>query len=153
MVYWSFGDFGRVIWREDVILFLVFVLVFVYFIVKRWDLNVFVVGEEVVKSVGVEVERVCFVFIFFVVLIIVISVVFVGVIGFVGLIVLYFIRFIVGGDYRFLIFFLVFVGVLFFVMVDIVVRFVFVFIVFFVGIVILFFGVLVFIYFFVRMEG
>lgn len=96
MVYWSFGDLGRATWREDVILLLVFAPVFAYFIVKRWDLNASAVGEEVAKSVGVEVERVRLVSTFLAALITAISVAFVGVIGFVGLIAPHLIRLIAG---------------------------------------------------------
>ncbi len=98
MVYWSFGDLGRATWREDVILLLVFVPVFAYFIVKRWDLNASAVGEEVAKSVGVEVERVRLVSTFLAALITAVGVAFVGVIGFVGLIAPHLIRLIAGGE-------------------------------------------------------
>lgn len=153
MVYWSFGDLGRATWREDVILLLVFAPVFAYFIVKRWDLNASAVGEEVAKSVGVEVERVRLVSTFLAALITAISVAFVGVIGFVGLIAPHLIRLIAGGDYRFLIPLSALAGALLLVTADTVARLVLAPTVLPVGIVTSFLGAPAFIYLLVRMEG
>ncbi|MBP1911402.1 FecCD family ABC transporter permease [Thermococcus stetteri] len=153
MVYWSFGDLGRATWREDFIMLLVFVPVFAYFVVKRWDLNASAVGEEVAKSVGVEVERVRLVSTFLAALITAVGVAFVGVIGFVGLIAPHLIRLIAGGDYRFLIPLSALAGALLLVTADAVARLILAPTVLPVGIVTSFLGAPVFIYLLVRMEG
>ena len=153
MVYWSFGDLGRATWQEDMILLAVFIPVFMYFIVKRWDLNASAVGDDVAKSVGVDVERVRLISTFLAALITAVSVAFVGVIGFVGLIAPHAIRLLVGGDYRFLIPLSALAGGLLLLVADTVARLVFSPMTLPVGVVTSFLGAPTFIYLLIRMEG
>ncbi|AFL95439.1 iron(III)-siderophore ABC transporter permease 1 [Thermococcus cleftensis] len=153
MVYWSFGDLGRATWREDAIMFLTFAPVFTYFLLRRWDLNASAVGDEVAKSVGVEVERIRLVSTFLAALITAVSVAFVGVIGFVGLIAPHAVRLIAGGDYRFLIPLSALTGALLLVTADTLARLIISPAVLPVGIVTSFLGAPAFIYLLVRMEG
>ncbi len=153
MVYWSFGDLGRATWREDLMLFAVFVPVFVYFVVKRWDLNASVMGDEVAKSVGVDVERVRLISTFLAALVTSVSVAFVGVIGFIGLIAPHAVRLVAGGDYRFLVPLSALAGALLLVAADTVARLVLSPMILPVGIVTSFLGAPAFIYLLVRMEG
>ncbi|ASJ07991.1 iron ABC transporter permease [Thermococcus siculi] len=153
MVYWSFGDLGRATWRENAIMLLVFVPVFVYFVVRRWDLNASAAGEEVAKSVGVDVERVRLVSTFLAALITAVGVAFVGVIGFIGLIAPHAIRLVAGGDYRFLVPLSALAGALLLVTADTVARLVLAPMILPVGIVTSFLGAPAFIYLLVRLEG
>ncbi|NJE05403.1 iron ABC transporter permease [Thermococcus sp. M36] len=153
MVYWSFGDLGRATWREDGMMLLVFVPVFVYFVIKRWDLNASAIGEEVAKSVGVDVERVRLVSTFLAALITAVSVAFVGVIGFIGLIAPHAVRLVAGGDYRFLVPLSALAGALLLITADAAARLVLAPIMLPVGIVTSFLGAPAFIYLLIRMEG
>ncbi|AEH24867.1 FecCD family ABC transporter permease [Pyrococcus yayanosii] len=153
MVYWSFGDLGRATWREDTIMLITFLPVFGYFVVKRWDLNAAVIGDDVAKSVGVDVERVRLVSTFLAALITAVSVAFVGVIGFVGLIAPHAIRLVAGGDYRFLIPLSALTGALLLVAADTVARLAFSPMILPVGVVTSFLGAPTFIYLLVKMEG
>ncbi|MCD6524388.1 MAG: iron ABC transporter permease [Thermococcus sp.] len=153
MVYWSFGDLGRATWREDLILGASFVLVFAYFVMKRWDLNASALGDEVAKSVGVEVERTRIISTFLATFLTAVSVSFVGVIGFVGLVAPHAVRLLFGGDYRFLIPLSALIGALLLLTADTVARLLFSPIVLPVGVVTSFLGAPMFIYLLVRMEG
>ncbi|USH00129.1 iron ABC transporter permease [Thermococcus argininiproducens] len=153
MVYWSFGDLGRATWQEDMILLAVFIPVLTYFIIKRWDLNASAIGDDVAKSVGVDVERVRLISTFLAAMITAVSVAFVGVIGFVGLIAPHAIRLLVGGDYRFLIPLSALAGGLLLLVADTVARLVFSPMTLPVGVVTSFLGAPMFIYLLIRMEG
>ncbi len=153
MVYWSFGDLGRATWRENAIMLAVFIPVFVYFVIKGWDLNASASGDEVAKSVGVEVERVRLISTLLAALITAVGVAFVGVIGFVGLIAPHTMRLIAGGDYRFLIPLSALAGALLLVTADTVARLIVAPMVLPVGVVMSFLGAPVFLYLLIRMEG
>ncbi|NJE02423.1 iron ABC transporter permease [Thermococcus sp. JdF3] len=153
MVYWSFGDLGRATWREDAIMAAIFIPVLGYFIVKRWDLNAAAMGDEVAKSVGVDVERVRLISTFLAALITAVSVAFVGVIGFVGLIAPHAVRLVAGGDYRFLIPLSALAGALLLVTADTIARLILSPMILPVGIVTSFLGAPTFIYLLVKMEG
>ncbi|AJC72411.1 iron ABC transporter permease [Thermococcus guaymasensis DSM 11113] len=153
MVYWSFGDLGRATWREDLILGASFSLVFAYFVMKRWDLNASALGDEVAKSVGVEVERMRIISTFLATFLTAVSVSFVGVIGFVGLVAPHAVRLLFGGDYRFLMPLSALIGALLLLTADTVARLLFSPIVLPVGVVTSFLGAPMFIYLLVRMEG
>ncbi|CAD5245123.1 conserved membrane protein of unknown function [Thermococcus camini] len=153
MVYWSFGDLGRATWREDAIMAALFIPVLGYFIVKRWDLNAAAMGDEVAKSVGVDVERVRLISTFLAALITAVSVAFVGVIGFVGLIAPHAVRLVAGGDHRFLIPLSALAGALLLVTADTIARLILSPMILPVGIVTSFLGAPTFIYLLVRMEG
>lgn len=102
-VFWSFGDLGRVSWKEVIIMTVVVGLSIIYFMFKRWDYNAFDSGEESAKSLGVNVERVRLQGMLISSLITAVAVSFLGIIGFIGLIGPQIMRRFIGGDYRFLI--------------------------------------------------
>ncbi|ACI18505.1 FecCD family ABC transporter permease [Dictyoglomus thermophilum] len=103
VVFWTFGDIGRVSLREIRIIFVVVVLGIFYFLLKRWDYNALESGAETAKSLGVNVERERIVSMLVTSLISAVITAGVGVIGFVGLISPHIVRRFVGNDYRFLI--------------------------------------------------
>ncbi len=103
VVFWTFGDIGRVSLKEIRIIFVVVVLGIFYFLLKRWDYNALESGSETAKSLGVNVERERIVSMLVTSLISAVITAGVGVIGFVGLISPHIVRRFVGNDYRFLI--------------------------------------------------
>ena len=153
MIYWSFGDLGRTTWRENIILGIIFMGIFIYFVLKRWDLNASALGDEIAKSVGVEVEKTRVISTFLATFLTAVSVSFVGVIGFVGLIAPHAIRLLFSGDYRFLIPLSALMGALLLLTADTIARLLFSPMTLPVGVVTSFLGAPMFIYLLVRMEG
>ena len=103
MVFWTFGDLGRVTWRELGILTLLVSVCIIYFMTKRWDYNSLDSGEDTARSLGVNVERTRMIAMFAASLITAVAVAFMGIIGFIGLIGPQIMRRIIGRDHRFLI--------------------------------------------------
>jgi len=153
MVYWSFGNLGRATWGEDEVMLVVFLLVFAYFMMRRWDLNASTTGDEVAKSVGVNIERERLVGTLLAALVTSVTVSFVGVIGFIGLIAPHSMRLTCGGDYRFLIPLSALSGALLLLSADTVARLVVSPITLPVGVITSFLGAPTFIYLLVKMEG
>lgn len=132
------------------VFFCVLILCFLLF-VKR--INILIFGEEESFIIGVNLEKLKKVLFFFVLFIMGIVVLVLGLISFVGLIVLYMFRFIVGSDYRRLIFVLVLSGGIFLIVCDIIVRVLFLLVEVKVGIIIFLVGVLYFLYFLKKCEN
>ncbi len=103
MVYWTFGDLSRPVWKEIVIMAFLILPSLSLFIRRCWDYNALESGEETAKSLGVNTQRVRLMGMIISSLITSICVAFVGIIGFIGLITPHICRLIIGGDYRFLI--------------------------------------------------
>ncbi|WP_324824378.1 iron ABC transporter permease [Sinanaerobacter sp. ZZT-01] len=103
MVFWTFGDLGRISWSELKLLFLVTAAACVYVFFHRWDYNAIDSGEESARSLGVDVSKVRFESMFAASLLTAISVSFMGIIGFVGLVAPQMMKRLLGADHRFLI--------------------------------------------------
>jgi len=103
MVFWTFGDLGRVSWQEVGILTALTVAALVYFLLHRWNYNALESGEDAAKGLGVPVEQVRFRSMLAASLITAVAVAFMGIIGFIGLIAPQMMRRILGIDHRFLI--------------------------------------------------
>lgn len=103
VVFWTFGDLGRVSWTEVSILGVLTIMSFIYFLFRRWDYNALDSGEETAKSLGVHVERIRQEGMFVSSLITAVAVSFLGIIGFIGLVGPQIMRRIIGGDHRYLI--------------------------------------------------
>ncbi len=153
MVYWSFGNLARATWREDGIMTVAFILVFAYFLLRRWDLNASTLGDDVAKSVGVNIERERLIGTLLAAFITSVTVAFVGVIGFIGLIAPHSMRLTAGGDYRFLIPLSALAGALLLVSADLLARLILSPMNLPVGVITSFLGAPTFIYLLVRMEG
>lgn len=102
-LFWTFGDLGRVSWKEVAILSTITIGALIYFLFMRWDYNALANGEDVAKSLGVKTDRVRFFGLLVSSLITAVSVSFMGMIGFIGLISPQIMRRIVGNDHRYLI--------------------------------------------------
>lgn len=103
MVFWTFGDLGRISWHEVAILTAVVLVAFIYFQFHRWDYNTLDTSVDTAKSLGVQVEKVRFGALLAASMISAVAVSFMGIIGFVGLIAPQMMRRILGVDHRFLI--------------------------------------------------
>jgi len=103
MVFWTFGDLGRVSWHEAAILAVLTVAALSYFLLQRWNYNALESGEDAAKGLGVHVEQIRFRSMLAASLVTAVSVSFMGIIGFIGLIAPQMMRRILGIDHRFLI--------------------------------------------------
>jgi iron complex transport system permease protein len=103
VVFWTFGDLGRVSWTEVFILLFLTVLSFLYFLLRRWDYNALASGGETAKSLGVHVDRIRREGMLVASLLTAVAVSFLGIIGFIGLVAPQIMRRIIGEDYRYLI--------------------------------------------------
>lgn len=103
LVFWTFGDIGRAS-MDDVKILCVFVLLsWLYFFKNVWDYNAIESGEDVAKSLGVNVERKRIAGIFISSFVTSVVVAFLGIIGFICLLGPHIARRFVGNDQRFLI--------------------------------------------------
>ena len=103
MVFWTFGDLGRVSWPEVGILTGVTAVSLLYFLLHRWDYNALEGGEDAAKGLGVHVAQIRFRSMLAASLVTAVAVAFMGIIGFIGLIAPQMMRRVLGVDHRFLI--------------------------------------------------
>ncbi len=103
VVFWTFGDVGRVNWLELEIMTTIVLLAIIFFIANRWNYNAIDAGDETAKGLGVNVERIRLIGMVVAALVSAAIVAFVGVIGFVGLICPHMVRRVIGDDQRYLI--------------------------------------------------
>lgn len=103
VVFWTFGDVGRVNWLELEIITGVVLLAIIFFIANSWNYNAIDAGDETAKGLGVNVERTRLVGMVIAALVSAVIVAFLGVIGFVGLVCPHMVRRVIGDDQRYLI--------------------------------------------------
>jgi len=103
MVFWTFGDLGRVSWANLAVIAVVNVIGLIYFLFNRWQFNALDTSDATAMSLGVDVEKIRFVSMIIATLMTAVLVAFMGVIGFVGLIAPQMMRRIIGADHRFLV--------------------------------------------------
>lgn len=103
IVYWQFGDLGKINWDQNLIMAVAVLAICAYFILKRWDYNALDTGDEVAKGLGVNTDATRIVSMVLASLLTAVAVSFVGIIGFVGLLAPHIVRRVIGGDHRFLI--------------------------------------------------
>ena len=103
VVFWTFGDVGRINWPELKIMTGVVLLAVIFFIANRWNYNAIDAGDETAKSLGVNVEKIRLIGMVIAALVSAVIVAFLGVIGFVGLICPHMVRRLIGDDQRYLI--------------------------------------------------
>ena len=58
VVFWTFGDVGRVNWLELEIMTGVVLLAVIFFVANCWNYNAIDAGDETAKSLGVNVEKI-----------------------------------------------------------------------------------------------
>ncbi|MEZ0346870.1 MAG: iron ABC transporter permease [Infirmifilum sp.] len=104
VVFWTFGDLSRVTWAELQILAAgAGLLVLPYFLLRRFDYDLILSGEDVAKSSGVHPGRVRLETTLVAALGTALATSFVGVIGFVCLVAPHIARLLVGGGHRYLV--------------------------------------------------
>ncbi len=102
IVFWTFGDLGRASWNDLIIMSVVTLPSLVFFLAKRWDYNSLSSGDDVARSLGVNVERTRATGMFLASLVTATIVSFIGIIAFLGLAASHLMRRVMGNDYRFL---------------------------------------------------
>lgn len=102
-LFWTFGDLGRVSWRENGIMAIIVGASIIYFMFMRWNYNAMANGEELAKSLGVRTSRIRFWGLLVSSMLTAVSVSFMGMIGFIGLIGPQIMKRLIGSDHRFLI--------------------------------------------------
>jgi iron complex transport system permease protein len=100
IVYWTFGDLGRVTWPTVAILGIGVGGSILYFRHNAWRYTVLDAGDETAASLGIPVERLRIVGMIVASFATAITISFVGIIGFVGLVAPHIARKIVGTDER-----------------------------------------------------
>ncbi|MFZ7132417.1 MAG: FecCD family ABC transporter permease [Eubacteriales bacterium] len=102
IVFWTFGDLGRVSMKEIGVVTVVTSISSVYYMLNRWNYNALESGEHTATSLGVKVSQIRLVSLTIASITSATIVSFVGIINFIGLIAPHIVRRFVGNDYRFL---------------------------------------------------
>lgn len=103
IVFWGFGNLGRVGWSELGMAAVMILLPVPFALKLSWDLNALLVGEETASSLGVNVRRLRIGGILAASLMAAGAICFTGVIGFIGLVAPHIARLALGAEHRFLI--------------------------------------------------
>lgn len=122
IVYWTFGDIGRVGWPRVVVMLVVVSAATGYFLRHGWDYDALDAGTATAKSLGVNVESVRVRGMAVASFVTALMISFVGVIGFVGLVAPHVVRLVIGGTERYLLPASVVVGATLLVVADTVAR-------------------------------
>jgi iron complex transport system permease protein len=118
VVFWTFGDVARSNWREIGLLGFVTVLVIVYYVYNRWNLNAIATGDDTARGLGVDVNRLRLAGMFLAALVAALATAFHGVIAFLGLLAPHIGRRLAGSDHRLLIPYACLIGSLLLLMAD-----------------------------------
>lgn len=102
VVFWTFGDLGRVTYRELPIIAIVTAASAVFFMLDRWNYNAMESGEGSAHGLGVNVNRVRLSNMLIGTLTSATVIAFCGTINFIGLVAPHIMRRILGSDYRYL---------------------------------------------------
>jgi iron complex transport system permease protein len=101
--FWMVGSLGKASWDNLLPASIVLVVCVIPLLWKSWDVNVMGAGDEIAKSLGVNVERTR-IFIMVIASLLTAGIIcFTGTIGFIGLVAPHMCRMVIGGDNRFLI--------------------------------------------------
>ncbi len=103
VVFWTFGDVGRINWLELEIMTGIVLLAVIFFIANCWNYNAIDAGDETAKGLGVNVESTRLAGMVISALVSAVIVSFLGIIGFVGLVCPHMVRRVIGDDQRYLI--------------------------------------------------
>jgi iron complex transport system permease protein len=102
VLFWTFGDLGRVSWHEISIMTVLFIAGAIYFAMNSWNYNALDNGEETAISLGIKITRIRLTSMFTAALITAVMVSFLGMISFIGLAAPQIARRIVGDDKKYL---------------------------------------------------
>ncbi len=101
-VFWTVGGLDRASWDQVYMSAAILAICVPLLMIRAWDLNVMLAGDEVAKSLGVNVRRVRIYTLSIMTLMVASTICFTGTIGFVGLVAPHIARIVIGGDNRFL---------------------------------------------------
>jgi iron complex transport system permease protein len=122
IVHWSFGDLSRGSWPELAVVAVVALMTTVYYFLNRFNYNAMLAGDEIARSLGVNVERLRFVTMLMASLATASTVAVFGILGFVGLVAPHIGRRLVGSDSRLLFPLTALLGVLLLLLADLLGR-------------------------------
>ncbi len=150
VISWMFGDMAKATWNKVVIQALVIIPSLVFFVFNAFNFNALNSGDEVAKSLGINVNRLRLTSILVASLCAAVATAFFGIIAFVGLIVPHVTRWIVGYNDRIVLISSTILGGIFLLLADIVSRTIMAPVVIPVGIVTSFVGAPFFLFLLVR---
>lgn len=122
ITYWLMGSLASVGFTDIKFIFIPIVIGLIVSNLYKYEINIFTMGEDEAKTLGVNTEKVRFIIIFFATLMTASSVSVTGVIGWIGLIIPHFSRLIFGDNYKYVIPASGLLGATFLVFVDILCR-------------------------------
>lgn len=122
IVFWLMGSVSATGWDQVIILFVILVIGISIIIFFSKDLNLMLLGDEVARTLGIEVEKVKIILLITSSLVVAAVVSFSGIIGFVGLIIPHAVRMVLGSDNRVVIPFSAIVGAMFMIICDTLAR-------------------------------
>ncbi len=122
IVHWSFGDLSRGSWPELAVVAVVALTTTVYYFLNRFNYNAMLAGDEIARSLGVNVERLRLVTMLMASLATASTVAVFGILGFVGLVAPHIGRRLVGSDSRMLFPLTALLGVLLLLLADLLGR-------------------------------
>lgn len=102
IVFWTFGDLGRVTWKEIGIVSIVVLITSIYLLLNSWNYNAISEGTQTAKGLGVNVEVVRLLGMAVSSLSVATIVSFVGIINFIGLIAPHAVAVLIGRDNKYL---------------------------------------------------
>ena len=118
VVFWTFGDVARSNWTEIGCLTVVVILISMFLVRFRWDLNAFSQGDEAAKGLGVSVNRIRLIGLTLATVVAALATSYHGIIGFLGLIAPHSARRLVGDNHGLLIPFSAVLGALLLLVAD-----------------------------------
>ncbi|MFB3764504.1 MAG: FecCD family ABC transporter permease [Methanotrichaceae archaeon] len=152
MIHWTFGTLSEADWGQIYLVAAILLVSLPLIMMFSWDLNALNAGDETAKSLGIDVSFIRTFSLIISTLITASIICFTGIIGFVGLVAPHLVRFVIGGDHRFLLPSSCIVGSILVVGADIVGRTVMAPIILPIGVVISFVGVPMFLYLMLTRE-
>jgi len=118
ITYWLMGSFGRASYKNLFIAAPVIIISVILIYKMRWQLNILTLSEDEIKSMGVNVKKTRFIFLFLSTLITASSVSICGQIGWIGLIIPHLCRMLVGGNNLYIMPFGISIGASFMILIE-----------------------------------
>ena len=102
VVHWMFGSLSGTRWADVYVAGFIFLFCLPFLMKYSWDFNAMTLGDEIATSSGVNTTQVRVLSLMLATFITAGIICFTGIIAFVGIVAPHIVRFIIGGDYRFL---------------------------------------------------
>ena len=122
IVFWTMGGFSTIVWKDIAMTLPVILTGIGILFLLRWKLDIMALGDEEAMSLGVNVTKMRFLYIFIATLIVASSVSACGTIGWVGLVVPHMARLIIGPGHNHLVTFAAILGAVFMILMDTIAR-------------------------------